>query len=123
MNDDLKDLKDEEQNGGSGKNPNVIMAVVLIVVGIGLVISNLTGFSFNNWWALFLFIPAGGMLVNVWQDYQANGRLTGRSTGPLIAGLAMLLMIAIFLLNLSWSALWPVAFIFGGIALLLSGRS
>lgn len=124
MGDEMKDLKDEEKAKGSGeKGSNWILAGVLIVVGLGLLMSNFTGFSFDNWWALFLLIPALMMFKNVYGDYQTNGRLTSSSTGPLIAGLAILVMLVVFIFNLSWSGLWPLAFIFGGIAVLLSSRS
>jgi uncharacterized membrane protein len=123
MSDEFKDMKDEEKGTDAAeKNNSWIMAVVLIIVGLGLLASNFTGFSFNNWWALFLFVPAFMMLSKVWADYKDNGRLTSKSTGPLITGLAMLVMIVVFLFNLSFGALWPLAFIFGGIAVLLGSR-
>ena len=96
---------------------------VLIVVGIVLVISNVTGFAFNNWWALFMLIPAIFLLGSVWRDYQANGRLTSGSTGYLIGGLGSLVAAAVFLFDsISWGSIWPIAFVFGGIAVLLSNR-
>lgn len=123
MGDEFKDLKDEEREGTvEGKGSNWIVALVMIVVGIGLLTSNFTGFSFNNWWALFMLIPAIAMLRSVWVDYQANGRITGKSTGPLIGGLATLVMMGVFLFNLSWSGLWPLGLIFGGIAVWLGSR-
>ena len=124
MGDEFKDLKDEEKgNESAAKSNSLIMALVLIVVGLGLLVSNFTGLSFDNWWALFMFIPAAAMFSAVWRDYQENGRLTSKCTGPLIGGLAILVTAVIFLFNLSWSGLWPLAFVFGGIAVLLSGRS
>lgn len=123
MGDETKDLKEDEVGTGKEKGSSVIIAVVLMIVGGGLLLSNFTSISFDNWWAFFLFIPAGFMLQNVWADYKSNGRLTSKSTGFLIAGLSILVMIVIFIFNLSWSGLWPLAFIFGGIAVLLSGRS
>ena len=123
MGDEFKDLKDEEKdNDAAAKSNSWIMALVLIVVGVGLLVSNFNGFSFNNWWALFMLIPAFAMFASVWRDYQENGRLTSKSTGPLIAGLAIIVTAVIFLFDLSWSGLWPLAFIFGGIAVLLSSR-
>ncbi len=123
MGDEMKELKDEEREGAAeDKGSNWIMALVLIVVGVGLLLSNFTEFSLNNWWALFLLIPAITMLRNVWVDYQAHGRLTSRSTGALIGGLTVLAAMAVFLFNLSWSGLWPLGFIFGGISVLLSSR-
>jgi uncharacterized membrane protein YhaH (DUF805 family) len=123
MGDEMKDLKDAEKEGAAdGKGSNWLMALVMIVVGTGLLASNFTEFSLNNWWALFMLIPATAMLRNVWVDHQAHGRLTSRSTGPLISGLATLVVMAVFLFNLSWSGLWPVGLIFGGLAVWLGSR-
>jgi len=123
MGDELKEMKEAENEGMANDKGNTwIVAVILILVGIGLLVSNFTSFTFDNWWALFLLIPAIAMLRNVWVDYQENGRLTSKCTGPLIGGLAILVTVVIFLFNLSWSGLWPLAFVFGGIAVLLSSR-
>ncbi|MCP4357915.1 MAG: hypothetical protein GY796_07870 [Chloroflexi bacterium] len=124
MNDEIKDLKDgeEETEAAPEKNSSWIIAAVLILVGFVLLLSNFTSFEFENWWALFMFIPAGFMFSTVWRDYKDNDGLTNKSTGTLIGGLAILFMIAVFLFNLSWGSLWPVAFIFGGIAVLLGSR-
>ena len=117
MNDNSSELKGNEKQGGI--QPNWIAGAVIIVVGIVLLLKNLTGFSFGNWWALFMFIPFGGLLTGMWNQYQANGRVP---TGLIISGLSMAFVISIFLFNLSWSALWPVFFIIGGISALLNGR-
>ena len=123
MGDEFKELKDAEKEGAAeGKGSHWLVALVMIVVGIGLLASNFTEFSFNNWWALFMLIPATAMLRNVWVDHQAHGRLTSRSTGSLISGLATLVLMVVFLFNLSWSGLWPLGFIFGCIAVLLGNR-
>ena len=124
MNDEIKEIKDEEQESdvAEDKDYNWIIAVVLILVGSVLIVTNFTGFEFDNWWALFMLIPAGFMFVTVWRDRQENGRLTNRSTGALIAGIAILAMLAIFLFDLDWGKLWPLAFILGGIAVLLGSR-
>ena len=113
------EFKEQEQRNGS----NWGMGIVLIGVGVILVLSNLTGFAFHNWWVLFMLIPLFGFFTNVSRDYQANGRLTSGSTGSLIAGLAILATMATFLIDgISWGILWPLGFVFGGLTLLLSRR-
>ena len=81
MNDNISDLKETEKRNEANDN-NKIFAVVLIVVGAALVISNLTGYSFENWWALFMLIPAGFIFMTVWRDYQENGRLSAKAAAP-----------------------------------------
>ena len=122
MSNDSSELKDIEQKQPSNNN-NIVIALVFILVGGVLLFSNLTGFSFDNWWALFMFIPAGFMAMNMRQDYQENGRLTSASTGSAIAGISMLTTATVFLFDLDWGAIWPIGFVIAGIGILLNGRS
>jgi hypothetical protein len=118
MSDNFSELKGDEKQEGSIQ-PNWIAGAVIIVVGIVLLLRNVTGFEFDNWWALFMFIPFGGLLAGMWNQYQVNGRVP---TGLIISGISMAFVMSIFLFNLSWSALWPVFFIIGGISALLGSR-
>lgn len=123
MSNNLDELKDAEKSG-SERNGSVIMAVIFIVVGVGLIVSNITGFSFVNWWVLFMLIPVSFFAQNIYRDYQVNGRLTSASTGSIIAGLAISLTAATFLFEaITWSAIWPIGLIFAGIAMFLGNRS
>ncbi len=123
MSNNLDELKDMEK-GSNDRNGSVVMAVIFIVVGLGLIVSNITGFSFANWWVLFMFIPVAFFAQNIYRDYQANGRLTATSTGSIIAGLAITLTAATFLFEaITWSAIWPIGLIFAGIAMFLGNRS
>jgi len=97
-----------------------ILGAVLIVIGLAFLAGNLTGFRLNNWWALFILIPAFGSLAGAWRDYRANGRLTRAGRGPLIGGLILLAVTLIFLFEVNWGSIWPIFLIIGGIGLLLS---
>jgi len=100
-----------------------IAGVILIVVGLVVLVQNLNllgpNFRLNNVWALFILIPALGSLFQVWRDFQENGRLTYRSRGPLVGGLVLLFVTAVFLLNLDWGKVWPVFLILAGLGALL----
>jgi hypothetical protein len=123
MSNNLDELKETEKSG-NGRNGSVVMAVVFIVVGVGLIVSNIIGFSFVNWWVLFMLIPVAFFAQNIYRDYRANGRLTQQSTGSIIAGLAISLAAATFLFEaITWSAIWPIGLIFAGIAMFLGNRS
>jgi hypothetical protein len=117
MNDNFSELKGNEEQGGI--QPNWIVGAVIIAVGSLLLLRNLTGFEFENWWVLFMFIPFGGLLAGMWNQYQANGRVP---SGLIIAGISMALVMSIFLFKLSWSAMWPAFFIIGGISALLGSQ-
>ena len=47
--------------------------VILIGLGILLLLQNLASFHLNNWWALFILIPAVGGLGAAWSNYQEAG--------------------------------------------------
>lgn len=95
--------------------------VVLILIGAIFLLREVSGFELDNWWALFIFIPAVGAFASAWQAYQdADGKFTASVRGSLIGGLVMILVAAIFLFNLNWSLLFPAVLILSGIGLLVS---
>ena len=93
-------------------------AVVLIALGVIFLVQNYTGLELGNWWALFILIPASGALAAAWAAWRAEMHPAAVS-GPLVGGLAMLTVAAIFLLELQWSRVWPVFLILAGIGALL----
>jgi hypothetical protein len=110
--------RSERRNGSAP-----IAGLILIVVGVVVLVQNLNllgpDFRFNNPWALFILIPALGSFYQIWRDVQDNGRLTYRSRGPLVGGLVLLFVMAVFLLNLDWGRVWPVFLILAGLGALL----
>ena len=123
MNSELNELKQAENKRIEPRSLQWIPAVVLIVVGVGLLISKFSGFEFVNWWAVFLVTPLAFMAAAVWNDYRENGRLSSTSSGALVGGLFLITILVTTFFNLSWGTLWPLVFVFGGIAVLLSSRS
>jgi len=93
-------------------------AVVLIALGVIFLVQNYTGVELGNWWALFILIPASGALAAAWAAWRAGMHPVAVS-GPLVGGLVMLTVAAIFLLELQWSRVWPVFLILAGIGALL----
>lgn len=95
----------------------------LILVGLGafFLLRNFTDFRLDNWWALFILIPAFGSLGNFRRAYQRSGRINGEARGSLIGGLILLFVAAIFLFGWNWGAVWPVFLIIAGVGALLSG--
>lgn len=101
--------------------PAWIAGSVLILLGIIFIIRNVAGLSLGNWWALFILIPALGSLMTAFRMYERNGRrFTSASRGPLIGGLVLLAVSAVFLFNLDWGKVWPLILILGGLGLLLT---
>ncbi len=129
MNDEFNDLKGidalkaEETEQVNENNGRLVFATVLILVGLALSVGILTGYTLDNWWALFMLIPVGTMSMEMWQDYQKNGRLSKKTNGLIIPITILSVIVAIFLFNLSWSIIWPVSFIAVGTSILLGGSS
>lgn len=104
-------------------NRNNTGAVVLIVVGIVLLAGQGFGGSLDNWWALFILIPAIGALSTAYRAYQRhNGEFYRDVTGPGITGLILLAVTAIFLFDLSWNLMGGVVVILIGAGMLLRRR-
>jgi hypothetical protein len=96
-----------------------VVGVVLILIGAIFLAQDLIDLNLN-WWALFILIPAVGSLANVWGIYRAQGRLTAATRGPLVGGVALLLVAGIFLFGLSWGTMWPLFLIVVGMGVLVA---
>lgn len=134
MSDDIKQLKDLEremadidsksdepidENCGPGKS--WIPGLVLIAVGLVFLLNNFTSFHLDNWWALFILIPAFGSLGNFMRAYRKDERMSDEARGSLIGSAFLFFIAAIFLFGWSWGTVWPVFLIIAGLAALLSG--
>jgi hypothetical protein len=117
----------EHKPEGKPRQPAWIVGGVLILLGLVFIIRNITGVELHNWWALFILIPGLGSLATAWQMFVRNDRrITAASRGPLIGGIVLLAIAAIFLLGIDWAVAWPFLLIIAGAAVLLSslrGRS
>lgn len=95
--------------------------LVLIAIGSIFLFNNLTGFSFDNWWVIFIVIPAVVNLGKAGGSLVRNGRFTKHAHGHLIGGLFLTLIASIFLFELDWGMMWPAFLIIGGFGALLGG--
>ena len=111
----------EERRAQRGSNNTAwIGGVILIVLGVIFLLQNVRGFYLNNWWALFILIPAFGSFADAWNRYRQDGRLSRRVRGALITGCVFLLITAAFLFNWNWGLVLPVLLIVWGVTLLLN---
>jgi hypothetical protein len=101
----------------------LVLGVIVIIIGIGFLGQNMgwwSGWSLNNWWALFILIPAVGSLTGAWRQYVSNGRHFGGDVArPFLIGLLLVFVTAVFLFELDWAYIWPVVLILVGLGLLL----
>lgn len=113
----IEENKEYSQNNGMPW----LGGVVLILVGVVFLVRQVSGFELNNWWALFILIPAIGSLANAWRAYEsADKKFTASVRGSLIGGLMLLLIVAIFLFNLNWAIFFPAVLILTGLGILAS---
>jgi len=97
--------------------------LVMILIGMVFLLRQFSGFDLENWWALFIIIPAVGAFGSAWRAYEyADRRFTPAVRGSLIGGLVLTLVAAIFLFNLNWAIFFPIVLILAGVSLLVSAR-
>jgi hypothetical protein len=93
-------------------------AATLILIGSVFLLQNYAGIEIGNWWAVFILIPASATLARAWTAWRSGWHRSAVS-GPLIGGLMMLSVAAIFLLDLQWEKIWPIFLILIGIGALV----
>jgi len=110
----------EERRTRRGGN-SWIGGAVLILIGLVLLLQNFGKMALQNWWALFILIPALGAFANAWRTYQqADGHLTGAARSSLLGGFILTMVAAVFLFNLNWALLGPVLLILAGIGIFVN---
>ena len=110
----------EERHARRGSSGAWVGGVVLIVLGLIFLLQNVRGFYLNNWWALFILIPAFGSFVDAWNRYREAGRLSRRVRGAFISGCVLLLVTATFLFNWNWGLVLPILLIIWGVTILFN---
>lgn len=95
--------------------------IILILLGGLFLLQQVTNFRFENWWALFILIPAFGSLSTALVIYQKTGRFNEGVRSSLGGALIILTVAFIFLLDLSWRIWWPMMLIIPGLNLLSQG--
>ena len=94
----------------------VVGGIVFLLEATGVDIPAL-----ENWWALFILLPAVGSFARAGRAYVDNGRrVNGLAVGALIGGLALTMVTATFLFGLSWTLMLPVLLILAGIGTFLT---
>lgn len=120
MNNDVHFQARATARGGASSAFTWTGGIVLVLLGTIFLLRNAGVIeTWGNWWALFILIPAVAMAGTAWAQYRAAGRRLTAAAGPIVGSLTLAAVAAIFLLNLSWGALWPVFLIITGAAALL----
>jgi hypothetical protein len=113
---------EETRRLDTGHGAGWVGGVVLIVLGAVFLLHNITGVElFDNWWALFLFIPAAVLGARAHGSYRQKGYLDRAALGALSGALFPAAIGVFFLLGLDFGLLWPVMLILAGVAVLVNG--
>lgn len=97
-----------------------LVGLVLIGIGAGYLLHN-AGYlpAFDNWWALFMLLPAVGLMSAALGAYRNNGgEWTSQVILLLVGGLMCVGFTAILLFELSFGWYLPLFLIGGGLLLL-----
>jgi hypothetical protein len=97
-----------------------IGGVILIGLGMIFLLQNTGALYLQNWWALFILLPALGSFGASYTEYRISGCFNARARGSLVAGLVFTAIAAVFLFNLNFSLLLPAILIVAGVAILFN---
>lgn len=95
---------------------------ILILLGVIFLLQNAGIFYVQNWWALFILIPALGSLWTAYTLYRNTGQVGSPAfLGSLVIGALLLFLALSFLFGIDAGLFLPMAMILAGIAVLASG--
>jgi hypothetical protein len=100
-----------------------LAGLILVLIGALYLLNEIEVLpEMTNWWALFLLLPAVGILSAGLGAYRRNsGRWTPAVVFPLLGGVLLVGLSAAFLFGIDFGWLWPLFLIAGGL-LLLAGQ-
>ena len=103
-----------------GEQTSWIVGVVLILLGVAFLLEQAGLVTLTeNWWAIFIYLAAGGSLANAWRLYRARGEFDSAATSSLIWGLVLAVVATIFAFNLLWDMWWPMILVAIGIGIVV----
>jgi len=113
----------EERLADPSRAGTWVVGVILIVLGGMFLMRNIGTFDFplNNWWALFILIPAVGSFENALRLYRnAGNQFDVRARSALLIGIFLTFITIMFLFDISWTFVGPILIILVGIAILFN---
>jgi peptidoglycan/LPS O-acetylase OafA/YrhL len=120
---DARRQRREERLADPSRPGGWVAGLVLIVLGAMFLLRNMGSFDFplQNWWALFILIPAVGAFDSAFRMYRAaNNQLTAPARGSLLVGMVLTIVAFMFLFDISWTFFGPVLIILVGIGIIVN---
>ena len=106
-------------SGNKGFSGSILPGLLLIFIGFVFLLTNLTGFRLDNWWAVFILIPAFNNFSTGLAKYRDRGVLDQAVRGSLFSALFFVLLSIAFLIDLDFGVIWPVFIILAGLGILV----
>ena len=95
--------------------------VALIAFGVIIMLQNMGIVQLQNWWALFILLPALGSFATAYGAYRTNGgHLNAMVRGSFIGGLLITTIALAFLFGLNVNLFVPVILIVAGLGMLIN---
>jgi drug/metabolite transporter (DMT)-like permease len=118
MNETEPSTNPEEQRHHHGGGTWIGVAFVLF--GIIMILQTTGVARLENWWALFILIPAVGSFAAAVRSFRSSGgRFTKSAAGAIGGGLFMTAVALFFLFRVDWGQYWPVFIVLVGVSMLL----
>ncbi len=111
----------KDSSSESNKDNRIWLGLVLLVLGLLFLLERFSDFSFDNWWALFILIPALSSFAGAWEMTRRAGHFTYAARAALVGGLFPLIVAVMFLFKLDWGQWWPMFVILAGISAISNG--
>jgi hypothetical protein len=99
----------------------IVGAILIALGGVFLLQNAGVPILRDNWWALFVLIPAFATFSMAWTVYEQEGQITPAVTGLIAGGMVPLVVALVFLFGLDFGQWWPLLLIAAGIAALFGG--
>jgi hypothetical protein len=115
MEEDPRVAGDSGESGG--KDNRRVIGVSLLILGGLFLAGNLAGVAFQNWWALFLLIPAMGSLATAYRRFQHREMAEARRI--LWMGLFLVGLLLALVFGLDFGFLLPLLLLLIGVGALL----
>ena len=100
-----------------------LAGLILIALGVMFLLRNTGTFDIplNNWWALFILLPAIGAFDSALRAYRSAGnQLTAGAGRSLLLGLVLTAVTTAFLFGINWSYFGPILIIVAGIGIIFN---
>lgn len=101
------------------KRPMVMLGLLLVMTGVIAILEHSLALPQFEWTGLLLLVPSLMLIASAVRRYLLSRSAFERDVRvPFMGGTAMLLISLMVLLQWSWSQVWPMFILWGGIALL-----